>query len=64
MCFIGDFNARIEKDDGTFTYHQHINGNGSLLLNIVNEKLVINNIYFQKKMNTMWTYIDPSGRKY
>ena len=65
LAIIGDFNARIRKDDGTFTYHQHTNRNGSLLLDIVNEKqLVVINTSFQKKMNKMWTYMDPSGRKY
>ena len=38
LAIIGDFNARFGKDDGTFTYHQHTNRNGSLLLDIVNEK--------------------------
>ena len=65
IAIIGDFNTRIGKDDGTFTYHQHTNRNGSLLLDIVNEKqLVVTNTSFQKKMNKMWTYMDPSGRKY
>ena len=48
-----------------FTYHQHTNRNGSLLLDIVNEKqLVVTNTSFQKKINNMWTYMDPSGRNY
>ena len=35
------------------------------MLDIVNEKqLVVTNTSFQKKMNKMWTYMDPSGRKY
>ena len=38
IAIIGDFNAPIGKDDGTFTYHQHTNRNGSLLLDIFNEK--------------------------
>ena len=65
LAIIGYFNARIGKDDGTFTYHQHTNRNGSLLLVIVNEnQLVVTITSFQKKMNKMWTYMDPSGRKY
>ena len=65
LAIIGHFNARIGKDDGTFTYHQHTNRNGSLLLYIVNEKqLVVTNTSFQKKMNKMWTYMDLRGRKY
>ena len=59
LAIIGDFNARIGKDDGTFTYHQYTNRNGSLLLDFVNEKqLVVTNTSFQKKMNKMWTYMD------
>ena len=65
LAIIGDFNARIGNDDGTFTYHQHTNKNGSLLLDIVNEKqLVVTNTSFQKKMNKMKTYMYLSGRKY
>ena len=65
LAIIGDGNVRIGKDDGTFTYHQHTNRNGSLLLDIIYEKqLVITNTSFQKKMNKMWNYVDPSGRKY
>ena len=65
LAIIEDFNVRIGKEYGTFTYHQHTIRNGSLLLDIVNEKqLVVTNTSFQKKMNKMWTYMDLSGRKY
>ena len=65
LAIIGDFNARIGNDDGIFTYHQHSNRNGSLLLDIVNEKQLVDiNTSFQKKMNKMWTYMDSSGTKY
>ena len=48
IAIIGDFNAPIGKDDGTFTYHQHTNRNWSLLLDIVNEKqLMVTNTFFQ-----------------
>ena len=61
LVIIGNFNARIGKEDDTFTYHRYTNRNGSLLLDIVNEKqLVVNkkmNTTFQKKMNKLWTYI-------
>ena len=58
LAMIGDFNARIGKDDGTFTYHQHTNRNGSLLLDIVNEQqLVVTNTSFQNKM---WTQVEEN----
>ena len=37
LVIIGNFNARIGKEDA-FTYHRDTNRNGSLLLDIVNEK--------------------------
>ena len=65
LDIIGDFDARIGKDDGIFTYHQHTNRNGSSMLYIIKEKqLVVINTSFQNKMNKMWTYMDLSGRKY
>ena len=36
LIIIGDFNARIGKDDGNFTYHQESNKNGVLLIDIIN----------------------------
>ena len=54
LIIIGDFNARISKDDGNFTYHQETNKNGVLLIDIINEKqLVITNTCFQKKLNKL-----------
>ena len=51
LIIIGDFNARIGKDDGNFTYHQETNKNGVLLIDIINEKqLVITNTCFQKSL--------------
>ena len=38
LIIIGDFNARIGKDDGHFTYHLEKNTNGVLLIDIINEK--------------------------
>ena len=65
LIIIGDFNARIGKYDGNFTYHQETNKNGVLLIDIINEKeLVITNTCFQKKLNKLWTYMDPCCRKY
>ena len=65
LIIIGDFNARIDKDDGNFTYHQETNKNGVLLIDFINEKqLVITNTCFQKKLNKLWTYMDPCCRKY
>ena len=65
LIIIGDFNARIGKDDGNFTYHQETNKNGVLLIDIINEKqLVITNTSFQNKLNKLWTYMDPCCRKY
>ena len=56
LIIIGDFNARICKDDGNFTYHQETNKTGVLLIDIINEKqLVITNTCFQKKLNKLWT---------
>ena len=44
LDIIGDFNARIGKEDVKFTYHQHTNRNPSLMLDIINEKqLVVTN---------------------
>ena len=65
LIIIGDFNARIGKDDGNFTYHQETNKNGVLLIDIINEKqLQITNTCFQNKLNKLWTYMDPCCRKY
>ena len=38
LIIIGDFNARIGKDDGNFTCHQETNKNGVFLKYIINEK--------------------------
>ena len=65
LIIIGDCNARLGKYDGNFTYHQQTNKNVVLLIDIINEKqLVITNTCFQKKLNKLWTYIDPYCRKY
>ena len=54
LIIIEDFNERIKN----FTYHQEINKNGVLLIDIINEKqLVITNTCFQKKLNKLWTYM-------
>ena len=54
QIIIGDFNARIGKDDGNFTYHQETNNNGVLLIDIINVKqLVITNTCFQKMLNKL-----------
>ena len=41
LVITGDFNACIGKEDDKFTYHQYTNRNGSLLLDIVNEKQLV-----------------------
>ena len=38
LAIIGVFNTRIDKDDELFTYYRDTNRNGSLLLDIINEK--------------------------
>ena len=37
LIIIGDFNVRIGKYDGNFTYHQETNKNGLLLIDNINE---------------------------
>ena len=55
----------VGKDDMNFTYYQETNKNDVLLIDIINEKqLVIKNTCFQKKLNKLWTYMDPCCMKY
>ncbi len=62
MVVIGDFNARVGKDYGKFTYHETTNRNGEHLLEYALENnLVITNTTFQKKSSKLWTCELPNG---
>ena len=62
---VGDFNARIGREDANFTFHETTNKNGEHLLNLALEKeFVIANTSFQKKSGKLWTYISPTGSKF
>jgi hypothetical protein len=64
LLVVGDFNARIGKEDGKFTFHNDTNRNGEYMTEMANEKnLIITNTYFHKKKGKLWTYISPGGNK-
>ena len=64
LVILGDFNAHIGKEDGTFTFHEDTNRNGKLLAELATEKsLILSNTKFQKRKNKRWTYISPRGDK-
>ena len=61
---VGDFNARIGKEDGKFTFHEETNRNGEYMTDLAYEKdLIVTNTYFHKKKGKLWTYISPGGNK-
>ena len=65
MIVVGDFNARIGKEDGKFTFHDRTNRNGEKLIELAQStNLVISNTKFQKRKGKLWTYLSPSGEKY
>ena len=66
LVIIGDFNARISKDEVLFSYHDITNRNGNLLLDLSMQcNLDITNTSFRKKPGKLWTYLsDTSGIKF
>ena len=65
LLVVGDCNAGIGADDAPYSFHEHTNHNGQLLLELVQEcNLEITNTRFQKKRGKLWTYLsDTSGTK-
>ena len=65
LMVIGDFNARLGKEDARFTFHEETNKNGKFLMELVMEKnLICGNTYFQKRKGKLWTFVSPGGNKY
>jgi hypothetical protein len=61
---VGDYNARLGKEDANFTFHEATNRNGKFLLELALEKnLIIANTRFQKRTGKLWTFISPGGTK-
>ena len=61
---MGDFNAKIGKLDGNFTYNRVTNRNGKLLLDYLEEcDLRVINTKLQKKKGKLWTFQYPNGAK-
>ena len=65
LMVIGDFNARLGKEDARFTFHDETNKNGMYLMDLIMEKnLICGNTYFQKRKGKLWTFVSPGGNKY
>ena len=64
LIIVGDFNAKIGKEDSCFLYHNETNRNGEMLLELSQEtNVVICNTSFQKSKKRLWTHISPKGEK-
>ena len=64
MIVMGDFNARVGKDNYKFSYHERTNSNGEMLHILAMENdLTIANVCFRKKVARLWTRNLPSGFK-
>ena len=65
ILVVGDCNAHCGSESAKFTYHQHTNTNGKLLLDMAEEtNMIITNTSFQKWKGKLCTFIsDMSGAK-
>ena len=58
VIVMGDLNAHLGADDGTYTFHISTNSNGKLIIDYLQEtNLMIGNTSFRKKKVKLWTYI-------
>ena len=63
LCVLGDLNAKIGRDDSTFTFYNNTNRNGEILLDLMDEfNLDSSNNSFMKPKNQLFSFEYPSGR--
>jgi hypothetical protein len=59
LAILGDFNARVGKEDAKFAYHGTTNRNGQYLIDLTQQHgLVISNTAFRKRPGKQWTFRD------
>ena len=65
LLVIGDFNARLGKEDAKFTFHEETNRNEKYLADLITEKnFICGNTYFQKRIGKLWKFVSLGGNKY
>ncbi len=64
LMLLGNFNARLGKEDARHTMHLSTNRNGNYLVDLIMEKdLIVTNTYFKKHDGKLWTFLGPGGYK-
>ena len=59
LAVLGDFNARVGKENETFAYHEATNRNGQYLVDLAQQhRLIITNTAFRKRPGKQWTFRD------
>ena len=59
LVVLGDFNARLGKDNTPFPFHEKTNRNGDLFAELLCEnELLASNTLFEKRVGKRWTFKD------
>ena len=65
LMILGDFNARLAKEDFRYSFHSESNRNGDLLSEFITEnQLTVTNTMFQKSKGKYWTFQSPRNDKF